>query len=131
MKITEKKKEELRERLLENYDSYNCGLAEMIIDDFIDEIEEYDGDANLQDIVDDITGNYNGSYTCSTFESAKIIAENIFEFNEIAEEMEENGYGKFEITETEINLVKVLCYICNNTILAQDCDTLEELIESL
>lgn len=45
--------------------------------------------------------------------------------------MEENGYGKFEITETEINLVKVLCYICDNTILAQNCETLEELIESL
>lgn len=56
MKITEKQKEELKERLLENYDSYNCELAEMIIDDFIDEIEEYDNTASLQDIVDDITG---------------------------------------------------------------------------
>lgn len=45
--------------------------------------------------------------------------------------MEDSGYGKFEITETEINLVKVLCYICYGTILAQNCDTLEELIESL
>ena len=35
------------------------------------------------------------------------------------------------ISATEINLVKVLCYICDNTILAQNCDTLEELIESL
>lgn len=131
MKITEKQKEELKERLLENYDSYNCGLAEMIIDEFIDKIEEYDSTASLQDIVDDITGNANGSYTCSTFESAKLIAENIFEFNELAKEMEESGYEKFEITETEINLVKVLYYICNNTILAQNCDTLEELIESL
>lgn len=131
MKITEKQKEELKERLFENYDSYNCGLAEMIIDDFIDRIEEYDGESELQDIINDITGNYSGSYTCSTFKSAKLIAENIFEFNLIAEEMEENGYGKFEITETEINLVKVLCYICDNTILAQNCDTLEELIESL
>ena len=121
MEITEKQKEELKERLLENYDSYNCGLAEMIIDDFIDRIEEYDGESELQDIINDITGNYNGSYNCSTFESAKLIAE----------KMEENGYGKFEITETEINLVKVLCYICDNTILAQNCDTLEELIESL
>lgn len=56
MKITEKQKEELKERLLENYDSYNCELAEMIIDDFIDKIEEYDNTASLQDIVDDITG---------------------------------------------------------------------------
>lgn len=131
MKITEKQKEELKERLLESYDSNNNSLAEMIIDDFIDKIEEYDGESELQDIINDITGNYNGSYNCSTFESAKLIAENIFEFNSIAEEMEENGYGKFEITETEINLVKVLCYICDNTILAQNCDTLEELIESL
>lgn len=131
MELEEKKKEELKEKLLENYDSYNCGLAEMIIDDFIDRIEEYDGTASLQDIVDDITGNANGSYTCNTFKSARLIAENIFEFNSIAEEMEEAGYGKFEITETEINLVKVLCYICYCTILAQNCDTLEELIENL
>lgn len=131
MEITEKQKEELKERLLENYDSNYDGLTEMIIDDFIDKIEEYDGESELQDIINDITGNYNGSYNCSTFESAKLIAENIFEFNSIAEEMEESGYGKFEITETEINLVKVLWYICDNTILAQNCDTLEELIESL
>lgn len=131
MKITEKQKEELKERLLENYNSNNNGLAEMIIDDFINRIEDYGSEDNLEDIVNDITGNYNGSYTCSTFESARLIAENIFEFNSIAEEMEEAGYGKFEITETEINLVKVLCYICDNTILAQNCDTLEKLIESL
>lgn len=131
MEITEKQKEELGERLLESYDSYDNTLAEMIIDDFIDRIDDYNGESNLQDMVDDITGNYNGSYTCSTYESAKIIAENIFEFNEIAEEMEESGYGKFEVTETEINLVKVLCYICDCTILAQNCNTLEELIESL
>lgn len=131
MKITEKQKEELKERLLENYDSNYDGLTEMIIDDFIDRIEDYDGESELQNVVDDITGNDSGSYTCSTFESARLIAENIFEFNSIAEEMEENGYGKFEITETEINLVKVLYYICDNTILAQNCETLEELIESL
>lgn len=88
MEITEKQKEELKERLLENYNSYNCGLAEMIIDGFIDKIEEYDSTASLQDIVDDITGNANGSYVCSTFKSAKLIAENIFEFNEIAVENE-------------------------------------------
>lgn len=97
MEITEKQKEELKERLLESYDSNNNSLAEMIIDDFIDKIEEYDNTASLQDIVDDITGNANGSYTCNTFRSAKLIAENIFEFNSIAEEMEESGYGKFEI----------------------------------
>lgn len=56
MEITEKQKEELKERLLENYDSNNNGLAKMIIDDFIDKIEESDGTASLQDIVDDITG---------------------------------------------------------------------------
>lgn len=131
MKINKKQKEELKERLLENYDCYNNCLAEMIIDDFIDRIDEYDDDANLEDMVDDITGIKDESYTCSTYESAKLIAENIFEFNEIAEEMEENGCAGFKITETEINLVKVLCYICDNTILAQNCDTLEELIESL
>lgn len=131
MELKGNQKEELREKLLESYDSYNSTLAEMIIDDFIDRINDYNGESNLQDMVDDITGNYNGSYTCSTYESAKLIAENIFEFNEMAEEMEENGYAKFKITETEVNLVKVLCYICDNTILAQNCDTLEELIESL
>lgn len=133
MELKENQKQELKEKLLENVGSYygNDYLSEMIIDDFVDEIEECDGDASLQDIVDDITGNYNGSYTCNTFESARLIAENIFEFNGIVEEMEESGYEKFEVTETEINLVKVLCYICDCTILAQNCDTLEELIESL
>lgn len=131
MKINEKQKEELKERLLENYDCYNNCLAEMIVDDFINKIDECDGEDSLEDIVNDITGNYNSSYNFSTYESAKLIAENIFEFNEIAEEMEENGCAGFKITETEINLVKVLCYICDNTILAKNCDTLEELIESL
>lgn len=130
MEITEKQKEELRERLLESYDSYNSTLAEMIIDNFIDRIDDYNGESDLQDMVDDITGNYNGSYNCSTYESAKIIAENIFEFNSIVYDMEDLG-DKFEITEIEKNLVKVLYYICQNTILAQNCDTLEELIESL
>lgn len=131
MEITEKQKEELKERLLENYNNNNNGLAEMIIDDFIEGIEYYNGESELQDIVYDITGIYNDSYNCSTFESARLIAENIFEFNSIVAEMEENGYAEFKITETEVNLVKVLCYICDNTILAQNCDTLEELIESL
>ena len=131
MEITENKKEELKERLLENYDSNNNGLAEMIIDDFIDRIEEYDGEDKLEDIVNDITGNYNGSYTCSIYKSAGIIAENIFEFNDIANEMIEGLGTTFDIRETEKNLVGVLLYICQNTILAQNCDTLEELIESL
>ena len=102
-----------------------------IVDDFIDKIDEYDGEDSLEDIVNDITGNYNGSYNFSVYKSAKLIAENIFEFNELVEEAEESGYAEFKITETEKNLVKVLCYICDNTILAQNCDTLEELIESL
>lgn len=131
MKINEKQKEELKERLLENYDCYNNCLAEMIIDDFIDRIDEYDDDANLEDMVDDITGIKDYSYTCSTYESAKLIAENIFEFNELAEEMEESGYAELKVSETEKNLVQVLYYICKNTILAQNRDTLEELIESL
>lgn len=131
MEITEKQKEELKEKLLENYASYNRGLVEMIIDDFIDKIEEYDGESKLQDMVNDITSVKDSSYTCSTYKSATIIAENIFEFNSLVEEMEANGYEKFEVTETETNLVKVLCYICDCTILAQNCDTLEELIESL
>ena len=133
MEITEKQKEELKERLLENYDSNNNGSAEMIIDDFTDKIEEYDGKDNLEDIVNVITGKYDGSYTCDTFRSARLIAENIFEFNDIANEMiEELGTTFFDIRETEKNLVDVLLYICQNTILAQNCDyTLEELIESL
>lgn len=42
-------------------------------------------------------------------------------------------YGKdyFGITETEENLVKVLVYICENTILNQGCKTLEELINKI
>lgn len=131
MELKGNQKEELKERLLEDYNSYNNTLAEMIIDNFIEVVTDYEGETDLEDIVDDITGNYNGSYTCSTYESAKLIAENIFEFNEIAEEMEGNGYGEFKVTETEINLVRVLHYICNCTILAQNCSTLEELIESL
>ena len=56
MRINEKQKEELKERLLENYDCYNNCLAEMIVDDFINKIEEYDNTASLQDIIDNITG---------------------------------------------------------------------------
>lgn len=68
MKINGKQKEELKERLLENYDCYNNCLAEMIVDDFIDRIDEYDDDANLENMVDDITGIKDYSYTCSTYE---------------------------------------------------------------
>ena len=44
-----------------------------------------------------------------------------------------NQYGEnyFDITETEKNLVKVLVYICENTILNQNCVTLEELINKI
>ena len=30
MELKENQKEEIKEKLLENYDSYNCGLAEMM-----------------------------------------------------------------------------------------------------
>lgn len=130
MEITEKQKEELRERLLENYDSNNIDLTEMIVDDFIENIGEYAGETKLDDMIAETVGRYEGSYNCNTYKSAKLIAENIFEFINIVAEMEQQGY-KFKISEVEENLVKVLDYICQNTILAQDCDTLEELIESL
>ena len=132
MKISEEKKELLEDMLLENCTSFNCKLTRMIIQDFIDRIEEYEDNELLENIISDITGLNSESYNCSTYESAKLIAENIFEFNEIAEEMI-NEYGKdyFDITETEKNLVKVLVYICENTILNQDCETLEELINKI
>ena len=132
MKISEEKKELLEDMLLENCTSFNCGLTRMIIKDFIDRIEEYEDNEFLENIIYDVTGLNSGSYNCSTYESAKLIAENIFEFNEIVEEMI-NEYGKdyFDITETEKNLVKVLVYICENTILNQDCGTLEELINKI
>ena len=100
----------------------------------VDRVEEYEENALLENIISDITGLNSESYNCSTYESAKLIAENIFEFNEIAEEMiEQYAFGKdyFNITETEKNLVKVLYYICENTILNQDCETLEELINKI
>ena len=47
---------------------------------FSKEILNFGEDEVLKkNIVNSITGNYNSSYTCSTYESAKIIAENIFE----------------------------------------------------
>ncbi len=132
MKISEEKKELLEDMLLENCTSFNCELTRMIIKDFIDRIEEYEDNEFLENIISDVTGLNSESYNCSTYESAKLIAENIFEFNEIVEEMI-NEYGKdyFDITETEKNLVKVLYYICENTILNQDCETLKELINKI
>ena len=132
MKISEEKKEMLEDMLMENCTMYNCDLQRMIIKDFVDRVEEYEENELLENIISDITGLNSESYNCSTYESAKLIAENIFEFNEIVEEMI-NQYGKdyFDITETEKNLVKVLVYICENTILNQDCGTLEELINKI
>lgn len=134
MKISEEKKELLEDMLLENCTGFNDGLTRMIIKDFVDRVEEYEENELLENIISDITGLNSESYNRSTYESAKLIAENIFEFNEIAEEMiEQYAFGKdyFNITETEKNLVKVLYYICENTILNQDCGTLEELINKI
>lgn len=134
MKISEEKKEMLEDMLMENCTMYNCDLQRMIIEDFVDRVEEYEENELLENIISDVTGLKSESYNCSTYESAKLIAENIFEFNEIADEMiNQYGYGKdyFDITETEKNLVKVLVYICENTILNQDCGTLEELINKI
>lgn len=132
MKISEEKKELLEDMLLENCTMYNCDLQRMIIKDFVDRVEEYEENELLENIISDITGLNSESYNCSTYESAKLIAENIFEFNEIADEMiSEYGKDYFDITETEKNLVKVLVYICENTILNQDCGTLEELINKI
>lgn len=132
MKISEEKKELLEDMLMENCTMYNCDLQRMIIKNFIDSIEQYEDNEFLENIIYDITGQKSESYNYSTYESAKLIAENIFEFNEIAEEMI-NQYGEnyFDITETEKNLVKVLVYICENTILNQNCVTLEELINKI
>lgn len=138
MEISKEQREKIERELISTYNnngfdlSYGWnGLGNMIINDFLDNIEEYDENCYLEDMINDICGNANCSYTCSTYKSAKIIAENIFEFNEIAEEIEEN-YGKvFNITETEKNLVRVLLYICDLTILNYDCETLGELIEKL
>ena len=134
MKISKEKKELLEDMLMENCTMYNCDLQRMIIKDFVNRVEKYEENELLENIISDITGLNSESYNCSTYESAKLIAENIFEFNEIAEEMiEQYAFGKdyFNITETEKNLVKVLYYICENTILNQDCETLEELINKI
>ena len=138
MKISEEQRETIERELIATYSEngfelYNGwnGLCNMIINDFLDNIEEYDENCHLEDMCNDITGNYDGSYTCSTYESAKLIAENIFEFNEIVDNMEEIGFAPLKVTETEKNLVKVLLFICDITILNQDCYTLGELVEKL
>lgn len=132
MKISEEKKELLEDMLLGNCTMYNCDLQRMIIKDFVDRVEECEENELLENIISDIIGLNSESYNCSTYESAKLIAENIYEFNKIADEMiSEYGKDCFDITETEKNLVKVLYYICENTILNQDCETLEELINKI
>lgn len=121
MKLDEEVKRIIKEELLEKYRGDgmfgNYELAEMIIDDFIDSIEEYDKETHLSKIVNDITGNDNGSYTCSTYKSAEIIAKNIFEFNELVEEYELR-YAKLNVSE------------CENTILNLGFNTLGEFIEN-
>lgn len=138
MKINEEQKETIKSELVAKYcengfELYNGwnGLYSMIINDFLDNIEEYDENCYLEDMVNDICGNANGSYTCSTYESAKLIAENIFEFNEIVEEIEKNLGISLNVVDTEKNLVCVLLYICDLTILSCDCETLGELVKKL
>ena len=103
----------------------------MIVDNFLDALNDYENDTQIIDIINETTGNNDGSYTCSTYESAKIIAENIFEFNEIAEEIEKSWGTPLNAVDTEKNLVSVLLFICDLTILNYDCETLGELIEKL
>ena len=139
MEINKEQREKLERILVDKYAdngfdrSYGWnGLGNMIINDFLDKIEEYDKNISLQDIVNDITGNYDGSYTCNTYESAKLIADNIYEFNQAIEEMRAIGYEySFDIVETEKNLVVVLLFICDMSILALEYETLEDFIEGL
>lgn len=139
MEISKEQREKLERILVDKYAdngfdrSYGWnGLGNMIINDFLDKIEECDKNISLQDIVNDITGNYDGSYTCNTYESAKLIADNIYEFNQAIEEMRAIGYEySFDIVETEKNLVVVLLFICDMSILALEYETLEDFIEGL
>ena len=138
MEISKEQREKLEKELISTYNengfdlSYGWnGLGNMIINDFLDKVEECEGNSYLEDIVNNITGNYDGSYTCNTYESAQLIAENIFEFNEIAEEIEKNWGTPLNAVDTEKNLVSVLLFICDLTILNYDCETLGELIEKL
>lgn len=137
MEIKESLKEKIRKELMnkykeEGFDYAEPSLGSMIIDDFVyDTIDEYDGESSLMSICSDITGLDNGSYTCSTYKSAQLTAEHIFEFNDIAQEMKEE-FGTFlQVTDTDLNLVSVLFCICQLTILNYDCETLGELIEKL
>lgn len=139
MKLKKEEKEKLEKMLVNKYAENGFdisfgwnGLGNMIFNDFMAKIEECDeNNISLEDICNDITGNYDGSYTCSTYESAKLIAENIFEFNAIGEEIEDNWGAPLNAVDTERNLVIVLLYICQQTILSQDCKTLGELVEKL
>lgn len=139
MEISKEQREKLERILIDKYEKNGFnrnygwnGLGNMIINDFLDKIEEYDKNISLQDIVNDITGNYDGSYTCNTYESAKLIADNIYEFNQAIEEMRAIGYEyNFDIVETEKNLVVVLLFICDMSILALEYETLEDFIEGL
>ena len=139
MEISKEQREKLERILVDKYAdngfdrSYGWnGLGNMIINDFLDKIKECDKNISLQDIVNDITGNYDGSYTCNTYESAKLIADNIYEFNQAIEEMRAIGYEySFDIVETEKNLVVVLLFICDMSILALEYETLEDFIEGL
>lgn len=140
MKLKKEEKEKLEKMLVNKYveNGFDIsfgwnGLGNMIFNDFMAKIEECNGNnISLEDICNDITGNYDGSYTCSTYESAKLIAENIFEFNQAIEDMRAIGYEyNFDIVETEKNLVVVLLFICDMSILALGVETLGELVEKL
>lgn len=140
MKLKKEEKEELEKMLVNKYveNGFDIsfgwnGLGNMIFNDFMAKIEECnENNISLEDICNDITGNYDGSYTCSTYESAKLIAENIFEFNQAIEDMRAIGYEyNFDIVETEKNLVVVLLFICDMSILALGVETLGELVEKL
>lgn len=140
MKLKKEEKEKLEKMLVNKYveNGFDIsfgwnGLGNMIFNDFMAKIEECnENNISLEDICNDITGNYDGSYTCSTYESAKLIAENIFEFNQAIEDMREIGYEyNFDIVETEKNLVVVLLFICDMSILALGVETLGELVEKL
>ena len=136
MEINKEQREKIEREFISTYNNYGFdygwnGLGNMIINDFLDTIKDYEENSNLESIVNSITGNYNGSYTCNTYESAKIIAENIFEFNEIVEEIEKSWGTPLNVVDTEKNLVSVLLFICDLTILNYDCETLGELIEKL
>lgn len=140
MKLKKEEKEKLEKMLVNKYveNGFDIsfgwnGLGNMIFNDFMAKIEECnENNISLEDICNDITGNYDGSYTCSTYESAKLIAENIFEFNQAIEDMRAIGYEyNFDIVETEKNLVVVLLFICDMSILALGVETLGELVEKL